>query len=230
MGSVKRRIEDNERGIGKYGHKKFVTDYPEEKLISMFKSEKPVMKIVVVGGGSGAPGKTALLLRYVNNIYNRYSLKTTMGCGFFIKEIDVIKDVGMKIQFWDINQAGHSEGMSKNYYMGLSSAIIVCDLDDFNISFDQAKKWYEDITKNAQPVNNFIFIIGTKCDLLSKDELEKQKICLQEFAEEIGAIKYFITSAKEDIGVQEAFTAIAEINNNVLLFKCCCSFDGWREI
>ena len=77
-------------------------------------------------------------------------------------------------------------------------------------SFDALKYWVNEIEMNGEP-NTIKFVVGAKIDDTEVEEGEAvPKHVAQEYAATIGA-KFFLTSAKENIGINKMFQTAAEM-------------------
>merc|ERR1712080_605527 len=92
------------------------------------------------------------------------------------------------------------------YYRGAHGIALVYDTTN-EISFYNIKKWIQDVRTYAESNVN-LFLIGNKCDLQNEKAIQKEKG--QEIADEYN-VKFFETSAKENINVQEAFSALVNM-------------------
>jgi Ras-related protein Rab-8A len=90
------------------------------------------------------------------------------------------------------------------YYRGAMGILLVYDVTDEQ-SFNNIRNWIRNIEQHAAD-NVDKVLIGNKCDMISDKVVETARG--QALADEYG-IKFFETSAKSNINVVEAFTAIA---------------------
>lgn len=91
-------------------------------------SEGLARKIVLVGN-SGV-GKTALVLRFVQDTY-RDDYPGTIGGSYLAKQITV-DSVPFNLQIWDTAGQERFRSMVRIYYRGASAAILCCDVTDIN--------------------------------------------------------------------------------------------------
>jgi len=82
--------------------------------------------------------------------------------------------------------------------------LLVYDVTDER-SFNNIRNWIRNIEQHASEGVNKI-LIGNKCDILEKKVITKEQG--ESLAEEFG-IRFLETSAKSNIGVEEAFFSLA---------------------
>lgn len=157
-----------------------------------------VKKILLVG--SFGVGKTSLVRRFVNNEFSEDYI-STIGVRVSVKKIQNNNQV-LKLLIWDIAGTEKNERIPKAYFLGSSAAMFVFDLSREETYLNITE--YIDEIKELSGLDKFI-IIGNKVDLLSATELEEVKNLIPEEID-------FITSAKEDENVEDAFKLIAEIS------------------
>jgi small GTP-binding protein len=126
----------------------------------------------------------------------------TIGIDFRLKTIDV-KGKTVKVQVWDTAGQERFRTITHNYYRGAHGIALVYDVTHEG-SFQNIRKWIQDVRTYAEDTVNIV-LIGNKSDLESKRAVEKSRG--QDLAKEYD-ILFFETSAKADVNVQEAFTAL----------------------
>lgn len=168
-------------------------------------SEKKLFKVLVVG--DYAVGKTSLIRRYCTSEFtNNYRI--TIGVDFCLKSLTRNKEE-IDLQLWDI--AGHERfgNMTRVFYR-LSIAAIVC----FDISrpstFDNVKKWRDDINEkvelpNGKPIP--MILLANKCDL-PDIIIDKEK--MSKFAKDNGFLGWFETSAKENTNIDKSIDYLVD--------------------
>ena len=168
------------------------------------KSLKPDIlrfKIVVVGDSS--VGKSCLLVRYADQLFNRNYI-ATIGVDFRDKSF-VVDGKKVRLQIWDT--AGHERFRSINssYFRGCDGALIcydVCDRESFrNVTYHLAQ-----VQENGGRYVSLI-LVGNKADSLAAHRevsYEEAKALAEELE-----IPLFEVSAKADQDVTLPFESIA---------------------
>ena len=105
--------------------------------------------------------------------------------------------------------------MAKSYYQRAHGIIVACALNNRN-TFYNLKNWLNSIKENTDENSIQLIILANKCDL--KDEREVETSEISDKARELG-IEYFETSAKENIGIDDAINKIVEKVFNAIYNK-----------
>jgi len=160
-----------------------------------------LFKLLLIG--NSAVGKSSLLLRFSDNIFNE-SFLPTIGVDFKIRTFD-LKGKTVKLQIWDTAGQERFKTITSSYYKGAHGIILVYDITDKQ-SFKDIETWLAEVDKFAND-NVVKLLVGNKCDM------EQQRAVTydegKEFADQLG-IKFLETSAKNAVKVDEAFFTLAE--------------------
>jgi len=167
-----------------------------------------LIKLLMIGD-SGV-GKSCLLLRFSDDSFTT-SFITTIGIDFKIKTIE-LDDKRIKLQIWDTAGQERFRTITTAYYRGAMGILLVYDITD-DQSFLNIRNWIRNIEQHAAEHVNKI-LIGNKCDIEKSRAVtaERGQLLADEYE-----IKFFETSAKNDIHVKEAFTSIAQDIKNRLM-------------
>ncbi|KAL0338346.1 UNVERIFIED_CONTAM: Ras-related protein RABE1c [Sesamum angustifolium] len=173
-----------------------------------------LIKLLLIGD-SGV-GKSCLLLRFSDGSFTT-SFITTIGIDFKIRTIELdgkrIKlQIKQDIHISDYHNWGCSicpqymlAIMISTYYRGAMGILLVYDVTDES-SFNNIRNWIRNIEQHASDNVNKI-LVGNKADMdESKRAVPTSKG--QALADEYG-IKFFETSAKTNMNVEEVFFSIA---------------------
>jgi len=167
--------------------------------------EEYVYKILVVG--DLGCGKTSVIHRYVNHVFSN-TYRATIGVDFALKTLKWDKTTSIRLQLWDIAGQERFGHMTRVYYKEAVGAMIVFDVTREK-TFQAVVKWKADIDENlsVDGISIPVVLLANKCDL-AEEPLEKA--VMDKFCKEHGFIKWFETSAKENINIDDAGKALVE--------------------
>jgi len=159
-----------------------------------------LFKLLIIGD-SGV-GKSSLLLRFADNTFSA-SYITTIGVDFKIRTINV-RGHKVKLQIWDTAGQERFRTITSTYYRGTHGVIVVFDVSNIE-SFSNVKRWLYEIDTHCEKVEKVL--VGNKVDEPNRRAVTE--IEARNFANSIG-IKYFETSAKENVNVEQMFQSVTE--------------------
>lgn len=147
-------------------------------------------------------GKTCLLLRYANESFSPTFI-TTIGIDFKIKNI-ILDGKRIKLQIWDTAGQERFRTITTSYFRGAQGILLVYDVTERQ-TFLSIRNWVQQIQMHAD-VNVNKILIGNKADLKENRVVstEEGEALAKEFN-----IKFFETSARQDLNVDTAFEKIA---------------------
>eukprot|EP01016_Furgasonia_blochmanni_P032831 TRINITY_DN338_c0_g1_i1.p1 TRINITY_DN338_c0_g1~~TRINITY_DN338_c0_g1_i1.p1 ORF type:complete len:218 (+),score=66.71 TRINITY_DN338_c0_g1_i1:201-854(+) len=158
-----------------------------------------LFKLLLVGNSS--VGKSSLLLRFSDNVFNE-SFLPTIGVDFKIRTFD-LNGKTVKLQIWDTAGQERFKTITASYYKGAHGIIIVYDVTDRQ-TFKDVENWLGEVEKNASE-NVVKLLVGNKCDLENRAVTFEEG---KELADSLG-IKFIETSAKNSVNVEKAFFTLA---------------------
>ena len=161
-----------------------------------------VFKILLLG--DGGVGKTSLLRRFIDNIFDP-DYQSTIGVQFMTKIVR-FDNRNVKLVIWDI--AGQSKHTTYRhlYYKAANGILLVYDITRNN-TFENLPRWVHDARESVDPTVR-IAVLGNKCDLTEERTVETSTG--QNFSKEIDAELFSETSAKSGEHVEDAFLALAK--------------------
>jgi Ras-related protein Rab-10 len=160
-----------------------------------------LFKLLLIGD-SGV-GKTCLLFRFSDDAFNTTFI-STIGIDFKIKTVEV-DGKKIKLQIWDTAGQERFHTITTSYYRGAMGIMLVYDITQEK-TFDNIAKWLRNIDEHAsEGVERMI--LANKCDMNDKRMVSKEKG--DGIAREHN-IKFYETSAKENINVEAAFMKLTE--------------------
>ncbi|NWS14477.1 RAB36 protein, partial [Pachyramphus minor] len=110
---------------------------------------------------------------------------------------------------WDTAGQEKFKCIASAYYRGAEVIITVFDLADIQ-TLDHTKQWLEDALRENEPDSSFVFLVGTKKDLVSDAVCERTELDAIRFANEMQA-EYWSVSAKTGENVKEFFSRVAAL-------------------
>ncbi|MEJ2248431.1 MAG: GTP-binding protein [Candidatus Lokiarchaeota archaeon] len=174
----------------------------------MSKRTNRLYKIVIVG--EGGVGKTTILHQYVDDKFVE-DTKMTVGSNFFIKKINLNKnghELTVLFQIWDLAGQEQFSYVRPSFYRGAKGIIYVFDLTN-RFSFHKLTKWQKEVEDAIGMQPNLL--VGNKLDLVKEDRYRIDDFEIEHMLNELGSEKYIMTSAKEDIKIDEVFHNLAQL-------------------
>uniref|UniRef100_A0A7N0TL04 Uncharacterized protein n=1 Tax=Kalanchoe fedtschenkoi TaxID=63787 RepID=A0A7N0TL04_KALFE len=157
---------------------------------------------LVLLGDVGA-GKSSLVLRFVKGQFVEFQ-ESTIGAAFFSQTL-AVNDETVKFEIWDTAGQERYHSLAPMYYRGAAAAIVVYDITN-QASFDQAKKWVQELQAQGNP-NMVVALAGNKADLVDARKVVTEET--QIYAQDNGLF-FMETSAKAATNVNDIFYEIAK--------------------
>ncbi|KAF3858844.1 hypothetical protein F7725_012045, partial [Dissostichus mawsoni] len=173
-------------------------------------------KVVVVGDLN--VGKTCLINRFCKDVFER-DYKATIGVDFEIERFE-ISGVPFSLQIWDTAGQEKFKCIATAYYRGAQGKIVfivdlmlviitVFDMADIK-SLDHTSQWLEEAMRENEPDSCFIFLVGTKSDLMPLEERQRTEKDAIRIATEMHA-EFWAVSSKTGENVQGFFFRVAAL-------------------
>ncbi|MFX1377014.1 MAG: Rab family GTPase [Promethearchaeota archaeon] len=164
-------------------------------------------KLIIIGDQE--VGKTSLVRRFVEDKFST-DYRATIGFNVLSRSIELYENK-VEYSIWDIGGQDYFKRLRNMYYLGAQTAFIVFDLSNRK-TFDNVKKWYNELIRFIEGREIPIIIIGNKSDLREERIVTYQEgIDLLNELIKKSKIKIFYdeTSALSGENVENAFTLIA---------------------
>lgn len=158
---------------------------------------------VVLAGESGV-GKTSLVTRFLNNMYTDQRFSTRDGACHDAKvEVD---GAVVEMAIWDTAGQEEFRSMVRTYYRGAHACLLCTTLD----VLAKLPGWYKTLQEAEERAK--IVLVFTKSDMYTDDQVERAWDKLQEMKDkgELNFEEVIVTSAKMNLGVEEAFVTVAK--------------------
>jgi len=154
--------------------------------------QKP--RLVMIGNSN--VGKTSLVLQICEDQWKSES-RATVAAAFYVLKGDENQNQ-TDVQIWDTAGAEKFKALNTVYYHNSLGGILVFDLTN-RVSFDALGDWAQEFLDFSSP-GALLILVGNKCDLTDKYEVRPDEG--EKWAKAHG-IKFFTTSAKENINIAE---------------------------
>jgi small GTP-binding protein len=169
-------------------------------------------KVLVIG--EVACGKTSLVHRIVNNVFNP-TYKATLGCEFGLKIMEVDGE-SLRIQLWDLAGQDRLGGISKLYCREAHGALAICDVTN-PATVERAIEWKHQIDENVKQTDGSaipIVLCVNKFDMVQDSPPSKAEYDALASKHQFAAV--YFTSAKTDYNATEALT---HLTREIMHFK-----------
>ena len=158
------------------------------------------LKIIVFGDGGA--GKTSLLNKYINDVFN-VNVELTKGVDFFSKKLKM-NERDFEFLIWDFGGQDYYRDLLPNLVAGAHGGILLFDLTRYD-SIEKIRGWIELLSIQDFPV----LIVGTKNDLLDDQDTSFFDDAIYEIMKELNFFcGYIKTSSKTGQNVKETFEFI----------------------
>ena len=161
-----------------------------------------IFKVLLLGNSD--VGKSSLLLRFVDSVWND-AFVPTIGVDFKVKTLE-INNKKVKMQIWDTAGEERFRTVVSTYFRGAHGILLLYDVTNRD-SFKNLENWLIEIEKNSSE-KVLKILLGNTCDL--NDDREIQPDEGRAFADRNG-MEFMETSAKMNTNVNEAFETLGKL-------------------
>jgi len=170
--------------------------------MSKNQKEEDVMKVITLGETD--VGKTSIIKRYINNIFDEKAF-STCGLNFTFKKVKLKNGKSINIKLIDTAGQEKYRAIVKSYFKNVDAVLFVFSLENKE-SFDYMTDWINLFNENHNGKEGIPrYLIGNKAD----KEKKVQKEEIDDFLNK-NKIKYYETSAKNNTGIDELFQELSE--------------------
>ena len=170
-------------------------------LLSHSSMKNYIFKILITGNAS--VGKTSLLRRYVDGMFDELSVMT-VGADFYTKEL-MFDNARCLIQLWDLGGQERFRYLLENFVMGSRAALLLIDLTRMPLIKD-ILEWVN--IARLHDINLPILLVGTKIDL--EDLIAVDDDSALHLKNTFNMIDYIKTSAKTGYNVEKVFEILVK--------------------
>ena len=160
-------------------------------------TEKYILKLLTIG--DQFVGKSSIINRYIDDKFNE-NIKPTLAIDYKTKMIQKGENL-IKISIYDTAGEEKYRHLIKNYYNGSNGILLVFDITKRN-SFDNLNFWLDELEKNCNLNNLYIFLVGNKTDLKKERKVSYDEA--KNFAD-MKKIPYIEISAKTGDNIDKLF-------------------------
>ena len=160
-------------------------------------SAKYILKILTIGDNN--VGKSSIIEKYIDDKFDGNN-KPTIGIDFKTKIIQKGNEL-IKLSIYDTAGEEKYRYLIKNYYNGANGILLIYDITNMN-SFHNLNLWFEELEKNLDLNNLYIYLIGNKADLIQEREVSYEEA--KDFADKKN-IPYIEISAKTGDNINKLF-------------------------
>ncbi len=188
-----------------------------------------MLKYKVVLAGAKNVGKSSLIARYCDNVFDE-NMMATIGVAFKSKKIELSDKLVLHLNIWDFAGEKKFRTLFPPYVKGASAALILYDTTRKN-TLNDADNWIKLVDKNSAVDGIVKILIGTKIDL--KDQCEITKNDAEKFSKDYnwGPTEIIETSAKTGENVEQAFIDVAKaiVDLKMQVCKSCGEYFSKKE-
>lgn len=172
------------------------------------KDHKFSLKISILG--PIAAGKSSILCRYSNNLFNPF-LRTTINIDIITKIIPINQEL-IKLEIWDSPGDERYTPTTKACFRRAHGFFILFDLNDKH-TFENCQSWVDEIRTQAHP-DSVMILVGNKKDTPNKRVIGRD--VAEQFQKDNHMFAYIETSALTGENVDAVFeTIVREILNRL---------------
>jgi small GTP-binding protein len=167
--------------------------------------EQYSLKVILVG--STGVGKTNLVNSYFKHLFDRNTLATVApsSCSTSIR----VGNMQVELQIWDTAGQDRFQSISKMFYRESTVAFVCYD----ETRIDSIDTWVGNVREESPDC--LIFLVTTKSDLLSANEVGKMLVIGEEKRVELKAKCHILTSAVTGDGVEPLFIEAAKMAKEI---------------
>ncbi|KAF4105421.1 ras-related protein Rab-23 [Onychostoma macrolepis] len=158
------------------------------------------IKVVVVG--NGAVGKSSMIQRYCKGIFTK-DYKKTIGVDFLERQI-IVNGEDVRLMLWDTAGQEEFDAITKAYYRGAQACVLVFSTTDRD-SFEAISSWREKVEMEVGDIPTVL--VQNKIDLLDDTVIKNEEA--EGLAKKL-KLRFYRTSVKEDLNVNEVFKYLAD--------------------
>ena len=172
--------------------------------MSVTKNEKQIKVILL--GDSGV-GKSCIINRYINDLYDP-NLESTLGSNASTKLIKRDR-VSYVLNLWDTTGQEKYHSITNLFIKGSNIVVLVYSIDSLT-SFKGLDYWYKSVNEKLEGDNFVLAVVGSKSDLIeNQDEVVSEEEA-KKFAKEKNALFKLVSSKEDPEGINDLFDTLLD--------------------
>ncbi|GAO45884.1 hypothetical protein G7K_0130-t1 [Saitoella complicata NRRL Y-17804] len=162
----------------------------------------PTLKILLIGNSS--VGKSALMLRFTNDMWAPEESSTTIGVDFKVKMV-MVGGKPYKLTVWDTAGQERFRTLTKSYYRNAQAVLVVYDITN-RATFEELPRWLKELEANT--ASDIVkVLVGNKLDKDSSRAVTTEEG--EDMADRYN-VGFLEASAKSNTHVKECFMEMVE--------------------
>lgn len=163
-----------------------------------------ICKVIILG--DVCVGKTCIVNRFCHQVFES-NYKATIGVDFEVEKFEIL-NVPYNLQIWDTAGQERFKCIAQAYYRSAHVVIIVFDLTNVT-TLSNSKIWLREALA-ANSFKPYLFLVGTKKDLMSKASYRVVESYGAKVANDMGG-EYWGISSKTGENVAKLFFRVAAL-------------------
>lgn len=179
-----------------------INERQTDRRILMLREEEIEIAIKVVVVGNGAVGKSSMIQRYCKGVFTK-DYKKTIGVDFLERQLEVNGEE-IRLMLWDTAGQEEFDAITKAYYRGAQACVLAFSTVDRD-SFEAIESWKRKVEDEVGEIS--MVIVQNKIDLIDDAVVQHEEA--EALAKKL-RLRFYRTSVKENLNVEEVFRYLAE--------------------
>lgn len=178
-----------------------------EKVAMLLEESGNEYKIILVGN-SGV-GKTCLIRCFDKQPFEAGESAPTVAPTFTTASVLRRDGREVKLMIWDTSGQERFNSINRLFFRNAKVALMCFDGTERGEGVLTSLKTWRQSVKEESP-DCILFVVVTKSDLIAPNEMEEVEVFTDHIVHELGAVAFYVTSAKQNTRVEVLFQSVAE--------------------